>query len=235
MKIGNSVRVKKGIKSPDYKELVIEGWEGRVIGINGNNLTIELDSITLSELKEEYITDSIVNGLEYTLLCLEMNEVEIVNTRDSENDTIKKQQELYSKYSFDEEENRIFEILGSDDLSVNEKNLEQYFNYLKKKIKTPCILTGMEDFDWEEPYLLGGWSDKEYEKLKQTNPSYTDTFGFISLVDDYDDWKGIYASVKRLSDDKLFNIPLWDLEVVDRKNSNFLLISDYSSWMTNYR
>lgn len=235
MNIGNSVRVKKGIKSPDSEDLIIEGWEGRVVEINDNILTIELDSITLSGLKEEYIADCIVNGFEYSLLCLEMGDVEIVNPRDTENDTLKKQKELDSEYSYDEEENRIKGVLRSDDISVNEKNLQQFFNYLKEKIKIPCILTGMEGFDWEEPYLLGGWSKKEYEKLKKTNPSYTDTFEFLSLIDEYDDWKGIYASVKRLSDNKLFNIPLWDLKVVDKKNSNYLIISDFSSWMTNYR
>lgn len=235
MKIGNSVRVKKGIESPDYDGLLLDGWEGRVVEIDENLITIELDSITLSGLKEEYITDCIVNGLEYTLLCLEMEEVEIVSPRDSEDDTLRKQKEINTEYSYDEEVKRINEILKTDDTSVNETNLQQYFVFLKEKIIHPCILTGMEDFEWEEPYLLGGWSKKEYEKLKKTNPSYTDEFEFLSLIEEYDDWKGIYVKVKRLSDKKIFNIPLWDLKVVDRKDSNYLLISDYSSWMTNYR
>jgi len=93
----------------------------------------------------------------------------------------------------------------------------------------------MEDFDWEEPYILGGWSKKEYEKLKKTNPSYTDNFEFIKLEEEYDDWKGIYTSVKRISDEKIFTIPLWDLVVMDKKNSNFQIVTDYASWMTNYR
>lgn len=235
MNIGNSIRVKKGVQSLDDNELTIEGWEGRVIEINDDIITIELDSITLSKLKDEYITDSIVNGQEYTLLCLEIDEVEIVIPRDSETDTINKQLELASEYSFDEQENRLSAIVGTDNDSVNMNNLQKYFNYLKENLNKSCILTGMEDFDWEEPYLFGGWSKKEYEKLKITKPSYTDTFEFIGLVEEYDDWKGIYAFVKRVSDKKLFNIPLWDLKVIDKKDSNFLLISDYSSWMTNYR
>jgi hypothetical protein len=43
------------------------------------------------------------------------------------------------------------------------------------------------------------------------------------------------ASVRRISDNEIFTIPLWDLKVVDNKNSNFQIVSDYSSWMTNYR
>lgn len=146
-----------------------------------------------------------------------------------------KQREIDFQYSFEEEEKRINEILYTEDVSVNLENLNRYFNYLKINLIAPCILTGMEDFDWEEPYILGGWSKKEYEKLKLTNPSYTDEFEFIKLVEEYDDWKGIFVSVKRISDKKVFSIPLWDLKVVDKKNPNFQIVSVYSSWMTNYR
>ena len=58
MKIGDSVKVKKGIKSPDYDELLIEGWVGRIVETNEGLLTIALDSITLSELNEDYIIDT---------------------------------------------------------------------------------------------------------------------------------------------------------------------------------
>jgi hypothetical protein len=143
--------------------------------------------------------------------------------------------EINAQYSSEKEENRIKEILKSDDVSVNDENLTQYMNFLKENLKNPCILTGMEDFDWEEPYILGGWSKNEYEKLKKKNPSYTDEFEFIRLEKEYDDWKGIYASVRRISDNEIFTIPLWDLKVIDKKNSNFQIVSDYSSWMTNYR
>jgi len=50
-----------------------------------------------------------------------------------------------------------------------------------------------------------------------------------------DDLRGIYIKVKRMSDKKRFSIPLWDLEVVDEDDPNFQLVSDYSSWMSNYR
>jgi len=235
MKIGDTVKVKKGVKSPDYEDLMIEGWSGIIIGIDKEILTIELDSITLSELKEDYIIDSLMNDIEYQLICLEIDEVEITNPRDSKSDTLKKQMEINAKFSLDEEEKRIFDVLKSDDISVNEENLARYFIFLKANLKKPCILTGMEDFDWEEPYILGGWSKKEYEKLKKTNPSYTDKFEFIKLEEEYDDWKGIYANVKRISDEKVFTIPLWDLKEVDKKDQNFQIMSDYSFWMTNYR
>jgi len=235
MKIGESVTIKKGVKSPDYDDLLIEGWVGRIIEIDENNLTIELDSTTLSELKEEYITDSFVNGEAFELLVLDKEEVEITTARDSKSDVILQLKKITAKYSVDEEEGRINEILKTDNNSVSVENLTKYYDYLKSNLTQPFILTGMEDFDWEEPYLLGGWDEKEYEQLKETNPSYTDFFEFIDLIEEFDDWKGIYAKVKRISDNKIFDIPLWDLKGVDETNPNFQIVSDFSSWMTNYQ
>lgn len=234
MKIGNSVKVKKGIKSPDCDDLLIEGWQGRIVEIDGNIITIELDSITLGNLSKDYIIESIIEELEFTLLCLEIDEVELSTSRDTKEDTLSKQNNLNSRYSCDEEEKRIFEVLNFGDLSVNNENIEKYYNFLNEKIQLPCILTGREDFDWEESYVFDNCNNEEYDRLKKDKPSYTDSFEFISLNHDLDDYKGIYANVKRLSDSKLFLIPLWDLEVLDDNDPNFLIISDYSFWMTNH-
>lgn len=234
MKIGDSVRVKKGIKSPDYKNLSIAGWEGRIDEIREDILTIELDSVTLSGLTEAYIIDSLTNGCQYTFLNLGKDEVESVDPRDSEKDTALKQLAIHAKYSLDEEEKRIRAILNTDDLSVNETTLDLYYDYLETHFKKPCLFTGMEDFDWEEPYVFGGWSQKEYKELKKTRPSYTDTFEFLEF-EGCDDLRGIYVKVRRASDKKRFSIPLWDMEVVDEDDPNFQLVSDYSSWISNYR
>jgi len=203
------------------------------IEIDGNLVTFELDSITLSQLSEDYIIESLVEGFEWTLLSLESDELEIAKPQDSKNDVLQKQNEINSRYSSEEEEKRILEILGTKDTSVSETNLHTYYNYLKKNIQLPCVLTGMEDFDWEEPYVIGGWSEAEYEKKKLTQPSYTDHFTLVKFIE-IDNWKGIIVKVKRLSDKKIFHLPLWDLKILDRNSSDYLLISDYSSWMTNY-
>lgn len=235
MKKGDCVKVKKGVMSPDYDDLNIEGWQGRITELDHDTVTIELDSITLDGLTKDYIIDSIVEDTDYSCINLDLNDVELVKPRDTQNDTVLKQKEINAKYSQDDEEERILSILNSDDSSVNEDNQRIYFEYLRKNVQKPCILTGMEDFDWEEPYLLGGWSQKEHAKLKLTQPSYTDQFELIGFVDEIDDWKGILVKVKRVADNKKFELPLWDLKVIDDKSPNYLLVSDYSSWMTNYQ
>ena len=234
MKKGDSVKIKKGFLLPDYEDLIFDNWQGRITEIDGDNITIELDSITLDAMNEDYIIDSIENELDYCSFCLEIGDVELTEPRDTQNDVLLKQKKIAAIYPEDEEERRIFNILKSEDIHVDEDNQKTYFKYLKNNIQKPCIMTGAEDFDWEEPYLLGGWSKKEYEELKLVRPSYTDRFELMKFVD-VDDFRGIIVRVKRLSDNKKFDLPLWDLKSVNRESPNYLLISDYSSWMTNYR
>ncbi|MDA3904935.1 MAG: hypothetical protein PF484_02555 [Bacteroidales bacterium] len=235
MKIGDSIKVKQGVFSPDYADLDIGDWQGRIVEIDNNIVTFELDSITLSQLSENYIIESLVEDFEWTLLSLELSEVEITQPQDSKDDVLQKQNKINSKYSCEEEEKRISEILDTQDAFVSETNLRKYYNYLKNNVQIFCVLTGMEDFDWEEPYIIGGWSKSEYEKKKLTKPSYTDHFILVEFIDKIDDWKGIIVKVKRISDEKMFDLPLWDLKIVDTDSSDYLLVSDYSSWMTNYQ
>jgi preprotein translocase subunit YajC len=242
MKKGDSVKVKNGIMSPDYDNLSIAGWQGRITELDCDTIAIELDSVTLGNLNKSYIVESITDGVEYTHICLDRDEVELTTPRDTQKDTLLKQQEMSIKYAYyeysneyDDEEKRIIAALKTEDIYGNADNHIVYLDYLKDNIKKPCILTGSEDFSWEEPYLLGGWCEKEYERLKLTHPSYTDEFELLEILDKIDAIRGIFVKVKRLSDNKMFELPLWDLKVIDEKSSNYLLILDYSSWMTNYQ
>jgi hypothetical protein len=59
-------------------------------------------------------------------------------------------------------------------------------HYLKENIELPCILTGIEDFPWEEKYVFGYGNKKEYEKLKKENPSFKDKFEILDFIEDED-------------------------------------------------
>lgn len=133
----------------------------------------------------------------------------------------------------DAQDKRIEKILGSE-CERNSENAFKYLDHLRKAINASCILTGVEDFPWEEPYVIGGWSQKKYEELKQNNPSYTDQFELIELLPPEDDENGIIAKVKRKTDQKIFTIGLSWLEVPDKGSSNYQLLHDYSVWHINY-
>jgi len=140
----------------------------------------------------------------------------------------------------DSQEDRIAQILADGDIDNEEmqekspETIAKYLHYLKENIELPCIVTGIEDFPWEEKYVFGYGNIKEYEKLKKDNPSYKDKFEFIDFYEDEDYDEHIMVSVRRLSDQKEFILGLDCLKAVDKKSKNYQLLDDYSVWHVNY-
>ncbi len=132
----------------------------------------------------------------------------------------------------DEDDKRIHAILG-DDKARTMRNAERYRQHLLKHLAFPIRATGMEDFPWEEPYVLGGWDQVEYEALKDIYPSYTDIFEIKSLAppNQYED---VVAKVRRLSDGKRFEIGLSWLTCEEEDDNTCTLLEDYGIWHTNY-
>lgn len=137
---------------------------------------------------------------------------------------------------FDAQEKRIAQALGKDEVSeVNEITLDRYIVYLKQNMEFPCYMTGIEDFSWEERYIFGPGSKAEYEKLKRTQPSYTDTFELLGFEEEVDEGYGILVKVKRVSDKKKFTMALADLEATNEQSANYQFLNDYSVWYVNYK
>ena len=128
-------------------------------------------------------------------------------------------------------EKRIQEILGEDP-QVSPINFRRYRAYLKKHTTFPVRVTGIEDFPWEEPYVMGGWDDEEYEELKKTNPSYTDEFELLDIIDPEDD--DLVAVIRRISDKQVLQIGLSWLTCTEKKSANHTMLKDYSIWKVNY-
>jgi hypothetical protein len=84
-----------------------------------------------------------------------------------------------SKY--DEQQKRWDAIVGDASDGTQEEAIAAFFNHLKSNLQLPCGVTGTEDFRWEEPYVLGGWSQREYKRLKKTQPSYTDRYDLLDI------------------------------------------------------
>ncbi len=137
----------------------------------------------------------------------------------------------------DEQEKRIAQILSDDETNEDQlwktsKTLEKYYKYLKENLDSPCIMTGIEDFSWEERYVFGYGSKKEYEKLKNDRPSYTDIFELIAFENEVHEQ--IFVKVKRQSDGKTFIIELDTLEAIDTTSKNYQILDDYAVWYVNY-
>ena len=143
-----------------------------------------------------------------------------------------------SKY--DQQMKRWEAILGDAAEGTQEEALQVFFDHLQANLQLPCEVTGSEDFDWEEPYVLGGWNLAEYQRLKKTQPSYTDEYELLELERGWrSEWmmfdEDIVAHVKRKSDGKEFALGLAELKATDKKSPNFQLIDDYAVWLVNNR
>jgi len=56
----------------------------------------------------------------------------------------------------DADEARIIKILGTEEVpEVSEERLLKYRKYLLQHLDRKAILTGREDFPWEEKYVFG--------------------------------------------------------------------------------
>ncbi len=91
IKIGDSIKVKKGMPCPDHEDLCIGGWQGRVSEITedekGNMLIcIEWDSITLKKMPDSYIEQCEEDGFEYNSMYLVPDDFELTEARDKEED-----------------------------------------------------------------------------------------------------------------------------------------------------
>ncbi len=142
--------------------------------------------------------------------------------------------------NFEKQQQRIGEIVGFDEegkvLDVNSQTLAIYRDYLEQNLEFPCLVTGMEDFHWEEYYIIGPGSKKEHERLRKTKPSYLDTYELLSFENRVqDEFYGLLVNVKRTSDKKKFDLPLADLEATSKKSKNYQLLDDYSVWFVNWR
>lgn len=133
----------------------------------------------------------------------------------------------------DDRELRIIEILGPDNLAVSLESLTLYRDHLRKHLDTPCVMTGIEGFPWDEKYVFGYADETEYETLKKDHPSCTDVYELKRFEDLIDGDAGILVKVKRVKDNRRFILDLASLKAVDGSSRNGMLLDDYSAWFVN--
>ena len=133
------------------------------------------------------------------------------------------------------DEKRIMKVFGKTEVpEVSEENLLLYRQYLLAGLDKKTILVGREDFPWEERYLFGGWSQKEYENLKRTNLSYTDECELVDILEEEIEDNDLVARVRRLSDDKHLYVGLSWLTTKNRAGKDYQLLDDFATWAANW-
>ena len=262
--IDDSVIVKPGVEDPDFGG-DIGGWQGWVthlsVGKDESTVTVSWDSVTLKNMPHDLILKSEESELSWREMTLKVDQVQKTGPRDEKADAqtaIKAIKEAHLNLAagfddevdedrderpaillhWDDQDLRLKAILGTDnedDMDVTDENLKIYLQYLYDNLKIPLLVTGMEDFDWEEFYIFGPGDEEEYQRLKKTRPSFSDHFEIHSIeLDDELDVR-ILAKVVRVSDNRKFKLPLDELEAVDKQSKDIQLLDDYSYWFVNFR
>jgi hypothetical protein len=132
-----------------------------------------------------------------------------------------------------EQDQRIAEILEGN-LRVTLESLTLYRDYLRINLDTPCIMTGIEGFPWEERYVFGYGDKTEYEAIKKEQPSRTDIYELKRFEELIDEKAGILVKVKRVIDNKRFILDLASLKTTDETSKNHKLLDDYKVWFVNH-
>jgi hypothetical protein len=141
----------------------------------------------------------------------------------------------------DEQFARINALLGASRKRGFRAQVKVYFEHLRRTLVLPCEVKGIEDFRWEERYVLGPGNPKEYARLRKYQPSYRDHYQLLEIElgasSEWMLWPGedIGARVRRQSDGKEFTLGLAELEAVDQNSPTHDLLHDYSVFFVNYQ
>jgi hypothetical protein len=132
-------------------------------------------------------------------------------------------------------EKRIAKVSGTAEVpQVSEQALLKYREYLLQHLDRKALLTGREDFPWEEFYVFGPGDKEEYENLKKTRPAHTDEFQLMDISASVMEEDDLLAQVKRLSDGRVFEMGLSWLTTKMKKGKDYQLLDDFATWQVNW-
>lgn len=229
-KIGDYVKVKKGILDSEEGKYNLEDWQGKIIKVfiderDGAVVLIKWDSITLKNMPETFVIESIQEDLEFSEMYLGVDEVTPAECRSNDNEVDNAVKELKEKYDYvqpkagntgdeelDKQEILIEEILHG----VNRKNCseveERWEEYLENNLEFP--------FKVEVTYR-----DEDTQEIENGDilnvKKISGTFDLYGIV--VETRKGRYK----------YEVPLCELEVSDKLSDNYIKVEAYNLWFAN--
>lgn len=217
-RIGDCVRVKAGIKDPDFGT-AIGGWQGRISNIDKSNdetlVSIQWDSVTLKIIPVAMIEQCEEQGLDWAEMALGANDVEPAKPRDTENDVAKIKAQLSSQHgwmSLGEEGKRIQKVLAAMEADDDLDEFGAWEEHLEKNLRYPF--------------------EAVIAELLERGPLHVgDKVVVTGNADATDEKYGIIVDVR--VGRRKYAFPLCDLEATDKKSPNYQLVKDYAIWFAN--
>ena len=223
IKIGDNVKVKDGVNDPDDEDYSIAGWQGWVVEVYDENLSadnienlqfmVSWDSLTLKNIPRTRLIELEQEGYDWTMMCLDINDVDIATPRDKMEDAEAVSELLSDDIYWEgmgEEGEQIVQIL--DNVKTQKDAYKIWETYLKKELIFPF---DAEYYSEDNSVIL---NDSDVKTLKLGN--IDEDYG-ISVV----------VSFKNTT----HQVALSDLEIKSEESPNFKVLDLYNTWFTNKR
>jgi hypothetical protein len=142
-KIGQTVKVKIGVLCPDDSEFNLSGWTGRIIDLVEDEeptIGIEFDSITLKSMPEKFIKKSEQEGLDWSRIYLDANDVERTKPRDTEQEAKNVRNEIKKRFEWigiGSEGELIQYVINSGESFKEWDALKAWEKYLEENLQFP--------------------------------------------------------------------------------------------------
>ena len=216
IKIGDSVKVKKGIKDPDLNKYDMTDWQGRVQSFDKDNETGELlfliqwDSTTLKQLPDKFVTHYVVEGYDFSEMTLGESDVLKSVERDKPFDVQQMKEIIEVAHFWDdysEQGERIKSVISHC------KNrfalIDTWLEHLENNVELPCKVIYTGDSSRELRY----GAEIIWDGILDGN----DLYGVIGC-----------GKLNR----KIINFPLCDVKPknITQKNQS---LDDYAVWFAN--
>jgi hypothetical protein len=211
------VRVRKGVKDPDYPDIPLGGWTGTVIETHesredGRTYLVEWDETALNQMHPVYRRRCQRDGLDLDSAWLDEGDLEI-NT--GEPVGIEQPGTLTPRpLDLGEQEDRVravFDLTSDDPLPApNHERLEHYHRFLSERLRFPL--------------------EAQYADMNGCVPGAEETVKFVGLapLDQMRVKNGLLAEIERANGQREA-VELFDVETPRNEYARQLL-GDYSYW-----
>ncbi len=211
LKIGDWVKVKEGVKSPDDDTILMDNWQGKVVGIDKGSelIEIEWDDETLHTTPISYLKMLLDDGYDVYIMTLALSELTSAEKRITSKQTSQEvEAKLYWLNMYEEEAKcmKYLELFKG----IKREMLAKWEDYLSENLSFPFEVEVVE-------YTRGPIRQGELIK--------------ILGIADYEDSFGVLGMGKH--DKQSISYPMCDVEATDKKSANYEILRDYVIYFAN--
>lgn len=218
LQIGDSVIVNDGVKESDESDVDISQWQGRIVKILDDiddddlpMIQVEWDSLTLKQVPNGFIAQSVVEGLHWKIMDLFQCDVQKTEPRDEAEDVRRVQAEIMQSkglYLLGDAGERIAVILNGISPEVSSESVERWLEYFRATVRLPLPVI-IEKTEGDDRVKIGG----------------------IARIIGFESAEVIFGVITTLVyNTKKIDFPLYNLKTLVSENPYSQLIEDYKAW-----